>query len=62
MIILNSGDTIELESDTDGLYVSTIDATLNPLESTVIKLNASEIEELINILIDKLAEIRNFQN
>lgn len=58
MITLNSGDTIELQVDDNSLYLSTIDSTLMPLESTVIRLETSEVENLINELIKSLADIK----
>lgn len=58
MITLNSGDTIELQVDDNSLYLSTIDSTLMPLESTVIRLETSEVENLINKLIEALSDIK----
>lgn len=58
MITLNSGDTIELQVDDNSLYLSTIDSTLFPNESTVIRLETNEVENLINELIKSLADIK----
>lgn len=57
MITLNSGDTIVLQVDDNSLYLSTMDTTLG-LDSTVIRLETSEIENLINELIKSLADIK----
>lgn len=58
MIVLNSGDTIELQVDDNSLYLSTMDYTLDSLNSTVIRLETSEVENLINKLIEALSDIK----
>lgn len=58
MITLNSGDTIVLQVDNNSLYLSTMDNTWAPDETTVIRLETSEVENLINELIKSLADIK----
>lgn len=58
MITLNSGDTIVLQVDNNSLYLSTMDITSETIESTVIRLETNEIENLINKLIEALSDIK----